>query len=300
MRAGHVALDGDPTVHLDTPGGRHADDVAAGFHDMREHARGRGLTVGAGDRGHRDATRRARRVEHVEHLAGNVARLAFARRNVHTKAGAGVDLDYGAADVLVGHGDIVGDEIDATDVETDRAYRAHRHFTIVRVHHVGQIDRGAAGRQVGGGSQEKDLVFFQYGVFIVAGIFHQTLRLFVEFDASQYLFVADTAARIGIDDIDQLLDRELAVADHVTGHALGDRDQFVVDHQHAMVVTGNETFCQHVTRPALLARYIESLANFFVAVQVDADAAAMIGIERLDHNRITNALAGLDCLVLHC
>ena len=45
--------------------------------------------------------RRARREEHVDHRAGDVARLALGRRDVHAEAGRGVDLADRAADLAV-------------------------------------------------------------------------------------------------------------------------------------------------------------------------------------------------------
>ena len=59
------------------------------------------------------------------------------------------------------------------------------------------MDRLAVARR------KKTSSFFQHGVFVVAGFFQQFFSLAVDFDAGQYLFVADAAAWIGIDDIDQ-------------------------------------------------------------------------------------------------
>ena len=67
------------------------------------------------------------------------------------------------------------------------------------------------------------------------------LRLCVELQARQHLFVADAAARILIHDLDQLRDRMPAIADDMTGRAPCGGDQFAVDHQQPMIVSLQET-----------------------------------------------------------
>ena len=104
-RPGHVALDRALAVDVDAVGGGQAGRVAGHLGDVREHARGRGLAVGAGDRGDRHPRRRARREQHVDDRARDVARGAFARRDVHAEARRGVHLADAAAD-LVALGDV--------------------------------------------------------------------------------------------------------------------------------------------------------------------------------------------------
>ena len=105
-RAGHVAADGAGAVDVDAVGGRHPHLVARELQDVRHHAGGGGLAVGAGDRGDRDAEARAAREEHVDHRPGDVARLPLGGRQVHAEAGRGVDLDDGAAHLAVAAGDV--------------------------------------------------------------------------------------------------------------------------------------------------------------------------------------------------
>ena len=105
-RPGHVALHRALAVDVDAVGRRQARRVAGHLRDVREHARRRGLAVGAGDRRDRHARRRARREQHVDDRAGDVARRAFARRHVHAEAGRGVHLADAAADRPVALGDV--------------------------------------------------------------------------------------------------------------------------------------------------------------------------------------------------
>jgi hypothetical protein len=85
--------------------------------------------------------------------AGDVARGALGRGDVHAEAGGGVDLADAAADLAVGAGDVGGDEVDAGDVEADRLGGAHGHLAVVGVDDVGEVDRGAAGAEVAGRAQ---------------------------------------------------------------------------------------------------------------------------------------------------
>ncbi len=45
---------------------------------------------------------------------------------------------------------------------------------------------------------------------------------------------------IFIDSVDQAGNRTDAIADHMAGDSLGHGDQLAIDHQHAMVQTGQE------------------------------------------------------------
>ena len=60
---------------------------------------------------------------------------------MHAEARRGVDLDNGAADILVGLRNVGGQEIDAADVQADRLNGANRHFAVIRMNHVGHVDR---------------------------------------------------------------------------------------------------------------------------------------------------------------
>ena len=203
-RPGHVALHRQVAVDVDAVGAGQPDPVAGQLHDVADHARGGGLAVGAGDGADRDARLAAGREQHVDHRAGGVARRALAGRHVHAEARRGVDLADAAADVLVGLGDVGGEEVDAADVEADGADGADRHLAVVGVDHVGDVDGRAAGRQVGGGAQEDDLARGRHRVLVVALLGQHALGLLVELEPGQHLLVADAAARVLVHDLDQL------------------------------------------------------------------------------------------------
>ena len=106
-RAGHVARHGALAVDVDAVGVRQADVVAGQLLDVRQHARGGGLAVGAGDRGDRDPARAC--------PAGTACRSPGRRRRAAVpslgamcmrKPGAALISQMRAADVLVGLGDV--------------------------------------------------------------------------------------------------------------------------------------------------------------------------------------------------
>ena len=157
---------------------------------------------------------------------------------------------------------------------------------------IGDVGGRAAGGQIGGGTQKHHLAFLRYRVGRVADAFHHQVRFAIEFEAREYLLVADAAARVLVHDLDELGDGPAAVADHVAGRAPGRRDQFAIDHQQAMVGALLEGLHDH--RARMLAGGVECGADLIFAGDVDGDAAAMVAVVGLEHHRPAESLRGLD------
>ena len=244
-RAGHVALHRALAVDVHAVGRRQTRRVAAHLRDVREHARGRGLAVGAGNCGDRHARRRAGREQHVDHRGSDVTRRALARRDVHAESGRGVDLADAAADRAVALGDVRRQEIDAADVEADRANRAHRHVAVVGVNDVRHVGGRAAGRKIRSRAQIDDAAALRHRLRREPGALQHLLRLRIELEPRQHLLVTDAAARILVHDLDELHDGALAVADDVARRAPRRRDQLAVDDQQAMIVAFEERLDDH-------------------------------------------------------
>ena len=102
--------------------------------------------------------------------------------------------------------------------------------------------------------------------------------------------MADAAARVLVDDIDELLDRVLTVGDHVPRSAARRRHQRAVHHQQAVVIALEERLDDHRTR--VLARHVEALLHFLVGSEADGDAAAMIAVVGLGDQREAHAPRG--------
>ncbi len=64
---------------------------------------------------------------------------------------------------------------------------------------------------------------------------HQALGLGVELDPGEDLFVANAAARIGVDDAHELRNRVHAVAHDVSGDTFGHGDELAANDQHAVI-----------------------------------------------------------------
>ena len=202
---------------------------------------------------------------------------------MHAEAGRRVHFADAAADGLVAFGDIGGEKIHATHIEADRADRAHRHVAVVGVDHVGDVGRGAAGGEIGGGAQEHGFAGLGHRLGGVTHALHHHFCLGVEHDAGQHFFMADAAARIGIHRIDQLRDGLRTVADHVAGRAARGGHEFAVDHEKAVIVATEKILHDHRARN--FARLVEARDDFLVGHQVNRDAATVIAVERLGHHR---------------
>ena len=110
-------------------------------------------------------------------------------------------------------------------------------------------------------------------------------------DAGQHLLVADAAPGIGVGDLDQLGDRVRAVADDVGRHPLGDRDDLIVDDQDAVVLAGDEASRPRRAGAALVVGDREEARAPRPRREVDAYAAAVIAVERLEHDRVADPRA---------
>jgi len=76
--------------------------------------------------------------------------------------------------------------------------------------------------------------------------------------------MADATTWIGIHDIDQFCNARFTITNNMSRHTFGNRYQFIVNYQHAMVEAGDETFRQYKTRPALFPGEMKSLAYLLV------------------------------------
>ena len=122
------------------------------------------------------------------------------------------------------------------------------------------------------------------------------LRLRVDLEPRQHFLVADAAARVLVHDLDQLRDRAAAVADDVARRAAGRGDQFAVHDQEAMVVALEVGLDDH--RARVLLRALEAGHDFRVARQADRDAAAVVAVVGLGHDREAEPVRGAHRLAL--
>ena len=152
---------------------------------------------------------------------------------MHAEPRRRVHLDNRAADLLVAFGDVGDQEIHAAHIQPDRLDGAFGHVLVVGVADIGHVDRGAAGRQVGGRAQIEHLALGQHRRRRMPRLRHQPFGLRIQFQIGQHLFMADAAARVRVHHLHQFGDGAFAVAHHMARHPLGHRHQLAVHHQHA-------------------------------------------------------------------
>ena len=289
-RTRHVALHRALTVDVHAVGRGEPGRAARHLRDVREHARRGRLAIRASDRRDRHAGRGTRREQHVDDGPGHVARRPLARRHVHAESRCRVHLADAATDRAVALGDVRRQEVDATDVEADRAHGAHRHVAVVGVDDVGDVGRRAARREVRGGAQVYDLARNRHRAGRHADPLEHAVRLCIEIEAREHLLMADAAARILVHDLDEIGDGVHAVARDVAGRAPGRRDELAVDDQQAMIVALEEGLDDHRARVFPSRR--EALHDLRVARQADRNAAAVITVVGLGNHRVADAARG--------
>ena len=292
---GHVALDRALPIDIHTIGGRETHALAGEFVNVRQQTRCGGLAVGTGDRGNRYRTGSAVGKEHVDHLARNITRAPCTGRHVHAEARRRVHFTDRTADVLVRLGDVGGEEIHAADVEADGLDRAHRHLGVVGMYDVGHVRGGTARRQVGGESQIHILPGGRHRGRAVSELGEQLQRRRIEVELREYLFVTDAATRIAIHDGDQLLDAVHTVARDLAGLALADGHELAVDHQHAVIVSGDVALHDHAARNLLGA--LKTGHHLLGRGERNRHAASVVAVVRLGDHGISDRLGGTDRLL---
>ena len=83
---------------------------------------------------------------------------------------------------------------------------------------------------------------------VVARLLEHAVGLLVDVDLGQQVLVPDAAARILVLDVDELLDRALAVALDMRGAAAGGGDQLAADHQHPVILALDVALDDHAGR----------------------------------------------------
>src|SRR5918995_2243767 len=293
---GHIAGGDLRVVDIDAIGHRYPDVLPRGAHDVRDHAGGRGLAIGASNGDDRDAGRSSVRKEHVDHGASHAAGMPLSGMGVHAEAGTGVDLNDPTTGLAHGAGDVGGDHVHSGDVEPDDHRRLPRDLGVDRVYLIGTVDRGAPGAHVAG--LLEPYVLARVG----DGVDHESLpgkglqRPLIDGDAGQHFFVPNAAPGIGIGDIDQFADGQYAVAHYMSRNPLRHRDHTFVDDENAIVLPGEVSLDHDPPVPTFTRGGSEVGAHLRFVPEVEADATAMIPVEWLQHDRVADPRRGRDGL----
>src|SRR5262249_13178003 len=217
----------------------------------------------------------------------HIARGTFTRRHVHAEPGCSIHLADAAANRAIALGDVLREKIDAADVEPDRAHRALGHLTVVGVNDVSDVGRSAARRQVGSGAQVHGATPLRHRVRGEPGTLEHLVGLGMGPEPRQPLLVPDAGARVLVDDVDELRDGVLAIADHVSRRAPRSCHQLAVHHEQPMVFTLEEALDHH--RARVLARHVVAVRHLLLGGEADRDAAAVVAVVGLRHYRKADA-----------
>jgi hypothetical protein len=209
---------------------------------------------------------------------------------VHAESRRGIHLADGAADFLVRLGDIGAEEVDSAHIETDGLNRAHRHLDVVGVDLIGHIGGGAPSGEIAGGAEKHSLTVGRNRLPGIALVGQQSLGLMIEGQTGQHLLMPDASAGVPVDLVHQLFDGVYPVAHDVSGHPECHGHQLAIDHQHPVVIAGDEALDDDAS--AVLAGDIEGVSYLFGCREMNRDAAAVIGIERLHHDRVADPFGG--------
>ena len=267
-------------------GAGQADD--APFHAQQGrnqvgHRRGAGAAQHADQR---NAPVVGRRQQVLGDCLTDRARLAFAGLEVHQQAGAGVDLDDGAAGLVQRAANVGRDQIDAGDVQPDDARRQGGIGGDVGVHLVGDVVR-----QVAGAFDHHRLAQRRHalGRQALARQFHHHVDVFGQADGVERKAFLRPAARVGVElGVNQLHDAGLAIAAHLRDFAAGGGDDAPPYHQQPVFRTGNEALDHHAAAFGLGG----GVGGLDVGAlgQVQRDRAAVVAVGRLDHHRAVKIL----------
>ena len=268
---------------IDARGTGEAGGEAMVFEDSREHAHRRRLAVRSGHREDGDTALLAFRKERGDDRPRNVARRPFRWSKMHAKPGRGIDFDDAAPRRTDALRDIGDDHVDAGDVESERGGGVDCDRRIFGMNDIGPVDRAPAGREVGGAAERHDLACLGHARESEVRLGEKGLERGVDADPGENGLMPDTAAWIVVNRLDQIRDAVPAIAGHMRGDALGDRDHGCADDENA-VIGSDELLLDDDTRCDGL-RSLEGVAKSSIVGDARGDTAALIAVERFYNDR---------------
>ena len=173
---------------------------------------------------------------------------------VHAESRSGVDLADPAAGLADRLADVWADEVDPGDVQAHHAGGLLGDLDVVGVSVVGAVDGDSTGAHVPGGGK---LHLDSGGRNVVhreALRGDEFLGSLIDPNPGENLLVAHPAARVGVDDVHEFAHGVFAVADHVGGNPLSNRDHAPAHHQHPVVLARVEGLHDHPPTARLLLR----------------------------------------------
>ncbi len=199
---------------------------------------------------------------------------------MHDQAGARVDLDHRAPLLLEGLSDIFRDQVDAGDVQPDRARCEHALFGRLGVQTIGLVDR-----QIAVVTKHGRAPRLCHRLRREPLACQQIERDRIEHEGGQWLRCVLAAQRIAIADHDQLFDAVLPVADErlrlsaARGHGL------VANDQYAVLTARNAALDDHARSDEFFLCDGEGAQHGLAILELNRDTAALVAALRLHDHR---------------
>ncbi len=170
----------------------------------------------------------------------------------------------------------------------------------VGVDPVGDVGAGAAGRQVAVPAQAD----------LPAGGRHRAWQQpvggqvgqhgVVDRDLGERAGVALAAPRVGVQVVNELHDRGIAIPGQARRPELGRRADHAVDHEHPVILAGHVALDDHLAGPRSGRRAPVGLLGFGRGADLHGDAPAMVAVPWLDHDGRADLAERPDRLGLVC
>ena len=209
---------------------------------------------------------------------------------MHPHPRPGVDLADRAAGVAVALGDVGRQEVDAADVEPDRADRPLGHQLVVGMDHVGHVDRRAAGREVRGLAQEHHLALGRHARLVVALRGQHPLGDLVELEPGQHVLVPGAAARILVHR-SRPARRPCCAPSPTTCPGIRRAAATSLPSITSSRWSSPRIMLSTITPAALVDRDLEGVRHLGVGRQVHRDPAPVVAVDRLHHHREADVAA---------
>ena len=181
-------------------------------------------------------------IEHVDDRLAHWAGHACRRLQVHPQARGGVYFHDHPALLFQGPADVLGYDVYAGDIQADYLGGVHGPGGHLGMDVFGHVDGGSAGAQVGVAADQDHGAAGRHRFGRVALLGQNGQRNGVQFDLAQHRGMMLAPARIGIDDIDQLGDSVISIADNVGRLAPRGCHDFSIHDQDAIILAGSEFF----------------------------------------------------------
>jgi len=216
---------------------------------------------------------------------------------VHAESRRGVHLDDAPTRFPDRLRDIGTNQIDACDIEPDHERSLPDDGGVVGMNVIGAIDGGTAGADIAGLLELHDGSIGRNRGERESFEFKQVLGLMVDRDTGERFFVSDTAAGIGIGDLDQFAHSVCAISDYPRRYSFRHRHNRAIDHQHPVIFSFEMPLNHNFPRPAFTHSQGKGIPDGIGRAEPGRYPASMIAIQRLNDDGKSDTRRCSQCIV---